>query len=133
MIIRNIEELKGSEREVSSDNWISRRLLLKKDGMGFSMHETVIRKGTETEMWYRHHLEAVYCTQGEGEIEDLETGNVHQIKPGVLYALDQHDRHILRASEEMKLVCVFNPPCTGAEKHNAEGAYEPDFHQETVG
>ncbi|HEY7774245.1 MAG TPA: ectoine synthase, partial [Marinagarivorans sp.] len=32
--------------------------------------------------------------------------------------------HVLRAFEEMKMACVFNPPVTGREVHNAEGAYE---------
>jgi L-ectoine synthase len=40
---------------------VSRRFLLRKDGMGFSMHETILRAGTETHMWYANHLEAVYC------------------------------------------------------------------------
>jgi L-ectoine synthase len=61
MIIRNIEEIKGSEREVTAENnnCISRRLLLKRDGVGFSLHET-INGGTETYIWYKNHVEAVY-------------------------------------------------------------------------
>ena len=47
------------------------------------------------------------------------------ISDGVLYALDKHDRHILRGgTEDMRLVCAFNPPVTGNEVHNADGAYE---------
>ncbi|PTQ56803.1 MAG: L-ectoine synthase [Candidatus Carbobacillus altaicus] len=74
-------------------------------------------------MWYKHHYEAVYCIEGEGEIEDLKTGEVHAIQPGTLYVLDQHDPHVLRAKNDMRLVCVFNPPLTGQEIHDAEGAY----------
>ena len=68
MIIRRLEEIPGTERHVDTPNWESRRLLLKNDGMGFSMHDTIIREGTETRMWYQNHLEAVYCIEGEGEI-----------------------------------------------------------------
>lgn len=123
MIIRRIEELAGTERCVSEENWTSTRLLLAKDGMGFSMHETILHAGTETPMWYRNHVEAVYCVEGEGEIVERDTGKVHAIRPGTLYALDQHDRHILRAKTRFRMVCVFNPPVHGPETHDADGSY----------
>ena len=123
MIVRTLESIRGSEREIHAPTWVSRRLLLKKDAMGFSFHETTIYAGTTTNMWYRNHLEAVYCIAGEGELEDVDTGEVHAIRPGTMYALDRHDRHILRATTELKLVCVFNPPCTGQENHDEYGGY----------
>ncbi|MEN8671481.1 MAG: ectoine synthase, partial [Ketobacter sp.] len=61
---------------------------------------------------------------GKGEVETLDDGKVYPITPGTLYILDKHDKHVLRAFEEMKMACVFNPPLTGKEVHNAEGAYE---------
>lgn len=125
MKIVRLQDLKGTDREVEGPNWVSRRFLLKKDGMGFSFHETVIPAGAELHMWYKNHLEAVYCVAGNGSIEDLETGEVHPIEDGTLYALDKNDRHILRGgSEDMRLVCAFNPPVTGRETHDADGAYE---------
>ncbi|KFD40537.1 L-ectoine synthase, partial [Peptococcaceae bacterium SCADC1_2_3] len=39
MIIKNLEEVIGTENDVGAENWQSRRLLLKKDGMGFSFHD----------------------------------------------------------------------------------------------
>lgn len=126
MIVRQLDEIKGTRFEVDTPNWTSFRFLLARDGMGFSMHETRIRPGTETHMHYRHHLEAVYCIEGSGEIEDLATGTVHQIRPGTLYALDRHDEHKLRGhAEGLRLVCVFNPPVTGEETHDETGAYPP--------
>lgn len=124
MIVRHIDETRGTAQEVDTKTWTSYRFLLAKDGMGFSMHETHIKPNTETPMWYKHHLEAVYCVGGSGEIEDLATGTVHRIRPGTLYALDQHDRHKLRADAQgLRLVCVFNPPVTGEEIHDESGAY----------
>ncbi len=124
MIIRRLVDLIGSDREVDAPNWTSRRLLLAGDGMGFSMHDTVIQAGTETEMHYQNHLEAVYCIEGKAEILDLDDGGtVHEIEPGVMYALDDHDRHILRAITDFRAVCVFNPPVTGREVHDQDGAY----------
>ena len=123
MIVRTIQAAEKSERRVTSETWESTRLLLKDDGMGFSFHITTIYAGTTTEMWYRNHLESVYCISGEGEIETLADGKVYQIVPGTVYALDQHDKHILRARTDLKLACVFNPPVTGREVHDETGAY----------
>ncbi len=126
MIVRTLQAAEKSERRVTSETWESTRLLLKDDGMGFSFHITTIYAGTTTEMWYRNHLESVYCITGEGEIETLADGKIYQIVPGTVYALDKHDKHILRARTELKLACVFNPPVTGREVHDESGAYPAD-------
>lgn len=123
MIVRNLSDAEQSDRRVVSTTWQSVRLLLKDDQMGFSMHVTTIYPDTTTAMWYRNHLEAVLCIQGEGELEDLATGQVHPIAPDVVYALDQHDRHVLRARTALKMVCVFNPPLNGKEAHDEQGSY----------
>lgn len=125
MKIVRLQDLIGTDREVKGQGWTSRRLLLKKDGMGFSFHDTVIPAGAELPLWYKNHLEAVYCVSGNGRIKDLATGEVHEISDGTLYALDQHDQHILYGgTEDMRLVCAFNPPVTGDETHDADGSYE---------
>lgn len=136
MIVRSLSELQGTGREVRAATWVSQRLLLKSDGMGFSFHVTTLFAGTETHMWYKNHLEAVLCVGGEGEIEDLGTGEKHRIGPGTMYALNQHDKHILRAHSDLLMVCAFNPPCTGQEVHDEEGAYpllDDEPLSETVG
>jgi L-ectoine synthase len=123
MIVRKLEEAKTGRRLVETAGWNSVRLLLKDDGMGFSFHITTIYAGAELPMHYRNHLESVYCVAGEGSIENLETGEKFQIHPGVMYALDRHDRHVLRAASEMTMACVFNPPLNGLEVHDESGAY----------
>lgn len=126
MIVRHIDETKGTSAQVDAKTWTSFRFLLAKDGMGFSMHETHIHPDTESHFWYKHHLEAVYCVGGQGEIEDLASGEIHPIRPGTMYALDEHDDHKLRAGPDgLRLVCVFNPPVTGQETHDESGAYPP--------
>lgn len=132
MIVRNLGDIEGTEREMRGETWASRRLLLADDGMGFSFHDTLIFAGTETRMQYLHHKEAVYCVEGEGSIEDLETGEIHPIRPGTIYALDRHDHHVLRAKTQLRLVCAFNPAVTGRETHDENGAY-PAPEPETAG
>jgi len=128
MIVRNLSEANQTNRRIKSPdgNWESTRLLLKEDKMGFSFHITTINKGADFQMHYQNHLESVYCISGEGEVETLADGNKYSIKAGSIYILDKHDKHILRATEEMSMACVFNPPLNGKEVHNAEGAYELD-------
>ncbi len=125
MIVKTLNDILHTDRVVDGGNWVSRRLLLAEDGMGISVHDTLILANTETLIWYKHHLEAVYCISGEGEVENLADGKVHVIKEGTLYALDQHDRHILRAHSDMRLVSIFNPALTGREIHDEDGSYPP--------
>ena len=79
MIVRRLDEIAGTDREVRDTNWNSKRLLLRSDGMGFSFHDTTLHPGSETKMWYRNHVEAVYCIQGEGEVVDLDSDTAHPI------------------------------------------------------
>ncbi|MBY9067493.1 ectoine synthase [Hyphomonas sp. WL0036] len=132
MIVRDLSIENNTERRVDSDGWTSVRLLLKNDGMGFSFHITTIHAGAELHMHYKNHFESVYCMEGTGSITDLATGETHQIRPGVMYALNNHDKHILRADAggPMIMACVFNPPVTGKEVHGPDGAYAADTELE---
>ena len=123
MIVRKLGEFSGTEREVKADTWTSRRLLLAGDGMGFSLHDTLIHAGTTTEIHYQNHLEAVYCIQGKGRVHVIETGVDHEIEAGTVYALDGNEKHLLIAETEMRMVCVFNPPLVGPETHDEDGVY----------
>jgi L-ectoine synthase len=124
MIVRNVKEVAGTADEVRTSTWMSRRVLLKKDGMGFSFHETTIFPGTRTHIHYKNHLEAVWCIEGDGSLEVIADGKTHLLGPGVVYALDQHDEHWLCGGKEsLRVICVFNPPLTGQETHDASGVY----------
>src|SRR3546814_17435740 len=68
-------------------------------------HVTTMFAGTELKMHYQNHLEAVFVLKGTGTIEDLGTGEIHRLEPGMMYALNAHDRHIARPerSEERRV------------------------------
>jgi len=120
MIVRTLREIAGTERDVNWGQGQSRRLLLESDGMGFALMDTEIPKGVDIVIEYRNHLEACYCVEGTGEIQDMN-GNAWPIEPGVVYALDKHDKHRLRAFTDMRLISVFNPAIKGNEVHNLDG------------
>lgn len=127
MIIRNVEALKGTNQYVSTDKFTSTRLIVRTDGMGYSVHHTRVPEGSEIHCHYEEHLETNYCIAGKGEVVELATGTVHPISVGTMYALNKHDEHILRAVKgELHLICVFNPALSGSETHNEHGGYDPD-------
>ena len=123
MIVRTLDGISQTERETNAETWTSRRLLLKGDGMGFSLHDTILYAGTTTEMEYQNHLEAVYCIEGKGRLKDLVNDREYPIEPGTMYALSENERHILIADQQLRMVCVFNPPIVGPETHDENGVY----------
>lgn len=127
MIVRDFNKIikNDNARVVSDSQWTSVRMLLEDDGMGFSFHITFLEESSEHTFEYKNHLESVYCMKGKGSITDLATGETHMIVPGVMYALNEHDRHTLRADEELVMACVFNPPVIGTEVHGEDGSYAP--------
>jgi L-ectoine synthase len=125
MIVHHVEDLKQTDRHVVTDKFRSTRLIVRSDGMGYSVHHTVIPEGTEIHCHYEDHLETNYCIAGEGEVFDVATGVTHPITVGSMYALDKHDEHILRATKgDLHLVCVFNPALSGTETHHDHGGYD---------
>jgi L-ectoine synthase len=118
-----VADLDDTDRDIKTPNWRSKRIVLAKEGVGFSVHETTLYAGTVNDFWYANHIEAVFVVSGEGELLDKETGTTYQLGPGSLYLLDKHDHHQLRPRTEMRTVCVFNPPVTGREVHDENGVY----------
>jgi L-ectoine synthase len=100
-------------------NGVSYRFLLVNDGIGFSIAHTVILAGTKSRIQYMRHKEACYCISGRGQVF-IPGGVVHDIEPGCMYALDQHEPHYLVAFPEadLELVSVFLPALHGQERHD---------------
>jgi len=115
-----------SERVVPCPNggFISHRILLDNDNMGYTMTKTVIPPNGRQFWHYRNHLESCYCVSGKGVVTDIESGEEHIIEPDTTYVLDKNDPHYFEAIEETVLICVFNPPLTGREVHDEDGVYQ---------
>ena len=125
MIIVNRSDLLGSARDAFGLGWSSLRKLVKTDGIGFSINETIVKAGVTLTLEYKNHLEGSYCVSGSGRVTDHAIGSVAEIKAGVLYALDQHDHHSLTVDEgqDMFLISTFNPALQSDEVHRADGSY----------
>ena len=117
MIVRTLTQLLGTERDVAWGNGQSRRFLVARDGMGFGLTDTTVDRGSSSTMQYRNHLMSAYVVSGRGRLE-TDDGVVHELGPGTMYALDQHDRYTLHADSDLRVLCIFNPPLEGAERHD---------------
>jgi len=119
MIVRTSDEAQS----VEWGNGRSVRMLVEQDKMGFAVAHTIVSAGSESKLQYTRHLEACYCIRGKGEVRTTDGHTSHLIEPGTIYALDQHDAHVLIAgpAEDLHLISVFNPPLVGDEKHELSG------------
>jgi L-ectoine synthase len=116
MFSRSVGEIIGTERDVHGQGWKSRRLVLARDGLPFSVHETIVEAGACLRFAYQAHSETVYCMEGSGTLEEVSSGKVYQLEPGRLYSVGIGDDHILKAETEIKFLCIFVPPLVGTEE-----------------
>lgn len=122
MIIRRKEDVVGTKGEASGERWYSLRLLHAEDGMQVTLTDSILEAGFKMNLWQKNHLEACYSIEGEGTVEEIDTGKIHQVGPGTLYAMNAHDRHRIQAKTRMRILCTFYPALTGQEVHDADGS-----------
>jgi L-ectoine synthase len=125
MIVKSYEGLAGSKNETTLGNGraVTRRFLLTEDGVGFTLSDIRMEAGVTAPLCYKNHIEANYIIEGEGTLEELDTGVTHDLKPGVMYCLNQNERHRIICKTAIRMICVFNPPLVGGEVHDDNGAY----------
>ena len=104
MIVKSLENVKGSNDYVVGEDSGKPTFSFKKGWSGLFFHDTIIHKGTESTFWYKYHVEAVYCMEGEGELKDLFNGKRYSIKAGTMYCLNGHEKHRLQARTDMRMV-----------------------------
>ena len=112
MKVIDLKSLEGTDRDTTPTGCRSIRFLIASDGVGFSVHKTIIPKGEPNHWHYPYHVESCYCVSGKGILIDYATGNSFEIMPDTLYLL-QGDDHSFQALEDTVLISVFNPPSFG--------------------
>lgn len=123
MFVRTVDELAGQGRQlvVAGGSATTVRMLLRDDGVGFSLSDVRLAAGSRNVLWYKHHWEANYVLDGTGEVTDLGSGETWQMEPGMMYCVGPEDRHSMHALSDLHLLFVFCPALTGDEQHDADG------------
>ncbi len=125
MIVKTKQDIEGGKGDtiLSGGNSHVLRYLLREDGLGFTVSDITVGPGGNKILHYKNHIEANLVIEGEGTVEDMATGEVHDLQPGTIYVLDKHDKHRLNAITPLRVICVFTPPLVGGETHDEDGSY----------
>jgi L-ectoine synthase len=78
--------------ECPKGGFTSHRLVVERDGMGYSMTKTVVHPGKPHRWHYQHHLETCYCVSGKGLLINEATQELHAIGPDFTYVPRQPRR-----------------------------------------
>ncbi len=126
MFVRTLDELEklGRIKFPADESFRSARFLTAADTMGFSYNENRVKKGTDLDIWLKHHWEANYIISGKGEVTDLTSGQSWPLEAGVLYVVGPNDRHRLHLTEDECHLSIFCPPLRGDERFDSDGSYE---------
>jgi L-ectoine synthase len=116
VLVRHINDIIGTDRDVDWGNGLSRRMLIAEDNRGYTITDTYVRPGSSSVLKYDNHLESCYCVEGSGYVD--ATDGTHRIEVGTIYAPDKGEAHVLRSDEGMRLICVFHPALRGQERHD---------------
>ena len=127
MFVKTVEDVRnaGQELALADGAVISTRYLTAADNLGFSLHGVRLRAGAALDLWYKHHWEANLILEGSLDVTDHASGEAHRLEPGALYLVGPADRHRIATHDGVHLLSVFNPPLTGTERHDEDGAFPP--------
>lgn len=123
MIVKHREDLKGGPHHRALAAGESYRLLVRGDGVGFSIVDFTMEPGRVATLQYKNHIETNYIVEGTGTLEDLDSGRSHEIRPGMMFTLDKADRHRVTCRTRIRIVVVFAPALVGTETHDETGSY----------
>jgi len=120
VVVRSVDEIIGSERDVFWGNGYSRRLLVRKDGFGFALCVTQANPDTSSPLQYRNHVESCYYVSGTGEY--VWEGGRHPIDTNggvsTVFVMNEHDSHHMIIKEASTCLSIFSPPIEGHESHS---------------
>ena len=127
MFVKSVAEMRaaGREKVVAGGSARTARMLLAEDRVGFALCDVNLAAGNRNVLWYKHHWEANYILEGEGDVTDLTSGEIWPLEAGTMYCVGPDDRHSMHAVTDLHLLSVFCPAIQGDEMHDADGALAP--------
>ncbi|NP_001171779.1 L-ectoine synthase-like [Saccoglossus kowalevskii] len=128
-VVKSLDEIVGTERDVDFKRGHSRRFLLKVDGFAITITSTAVMfTGDDpTKLEYRNHAESAYYISGKVSYSWNEGANKIEARitpdDGTVYNMNAHDKHMVSVHEDCIALCVFYPALRGNENHTYDGGY----------
>lgn len=123
IVVKHKADLQGTSRAIDTPAYATTRFLLREDGIGFTLTDVTIKEKTDVVIQYKHHVEAVYCLEGEATVFEFATGRSFPVRPGTCYAMAKHERHRFTCEGPVRLISIFVPALVGAETWDADGSF----------
>lgn len=122
IITRSLEQIVGTERDVFWGNGQSRRFLVKHDGVGIALCNTIGNANTDSLLEYKNHYESCYYIEGSGEYEwhDGKHPILTNDGQGTVFIMNARDRHNMRIEQTAICISIFSPPIDGHECHQLD-------------
>ena len=81
MIVRNVQSQSsnGNLHQVAWGLMDTVRLILADDATGFSVSDVTVKKPMDVVLQYKHHIEANIFLEGGGTVENLTSGEIHEV------------------------------------------------------
>jgi L-ectoine synthase len=126
MFVKTLHDVRDAGMEVEvAGIAISRRYVTAADELGFSLHSVHIKAGVEADLWYKNHWEGNLILDGDLEVTDRTSGDVHTLGSGGLYLVGPNDPHRVKALTDLHIISVFDPPLVGNESRDEDGSFPP--------
>ncbi|SDU03276.1 ectoine synthase [Stappia sp. ES.058] len=123
-LVRSVDDITGTARDVFWGNGQSRRLLVRADGYGFALCQTLGNPETDSPLQYRHHFESCYYVAGSGEYvwqqgrHPIDTNGAG----GTVFIMNRNDAHRMVVRDASICLSIFTPPIEGMESHDFSGS-----------
>ncbi|MHC5654030.1 ectoine synthase [Stappia sp.] len=122
-LVRRVADTVGTPRDVFWGNGRSRRLLVKSDGFGFALCQTLGNPDTDSPLQYRQHFESCYYVRGSGEyVWDEGRHPIDTNGAGATaFIMNRNDAHRMVVRNASFCISVFSPAIEGHEAHDFSG------------
>lgn len=98
----------------------SKRLLVKRDGLGFAFCVTNGHADNDSPLEYRNHLESCYYIEGTGEYvwQDGSRPILTEDEEATVFVMNLHDAHRMVIRDESVCLSIFTPAIEGTQAHD---------------
>ncbi|CAH1799958.1 unnamed protein product [Owenia fusiformis] len=122
-IVRRLDDIVGTPKNVFWQRGYSRRLFVKADGFNIGITNTTLFPNFRSPLYYPNHVEAVLMFKGSGKYiwnGGEESQEFDEEKhDGTMILIDRHEQHDVELYDKgAEAICYFFPALLGHETHD---------------